>query len=114
MYLLEKKGQRGDLVRSLTSTMMLDLLAKKFGVPCHETPVGFKYIGTKMTETDALLGAEESGGFAFRGHIPERDGLLAGLLMAEMVVAYELPVSKLMEHLRELVGSWFYERHDIR
>lgn len=114
MYLLEKRGERGDLVRSLTSTGMLDLLAQRFGVPCHETPVGFKYIGTKMTETNALFGAEESGGFAFRGHLPERDGVLAGLIVAEMVIAYERPLSKVIEHLTELVGKWSYDRHDIR
>ncbi len=114
MYYLEKKGEKGDLVRSLTSTLMLDRLAEKFGVPCHETPVGFKFIGTTMMETNALLGCEESGGFAFRGHIPERDGVLAGLLMAEIKLAYNMPLSKVVDHLRELVGTWCYDRHDIR
>ena len=114
MYLLEKRGERGDIVRSLTSTTMLDRLAEKFGVTCHETPVGFKYIGTKMTQINELLGAEESGGFAFRGHLPERDGILAGLIVAEMIVDYGQPLSKILDHLTELVGHWFYARHDIR
>ena len=114
MYLLEKRGERGALIRSLTSTAMVDLLAQRFGVESHETPVGFKYIGPKMAETNALLGAEESGGFAFRGHIPERDGVLAGLMLAEMTVDYGMPVSGVLAHLFELVGPHHYARDDIR
>jgi phosphomannomutase len=114
MYLLERKRQSGPLVRSLTSTVMLDALAERFGVPLIETAVGFKYIGPKMIETDALLAAEESGGFAFRGHIPERDGIVAGLLIAEMIVDYGTPLSAVLEHLFELVGRHAYARHDIR
>jgi phosphomannomutase len=113
MYLLEHRGERGDLVRSLTSTSMVDMLAQQFGVPCHEMQVGFKYIGPKMTETDALLGGEESGGFAFRGHLPERDGILAGLMIAQMVVDYGMPLSRVLDHLVELVGPHAYDRHDI-
>jgi len=62
----------------------------------------------------ALLGAEESGGFAFRGHIPERDGILAGLFVADMIVEYGMPLSAIVAHLEELVGRWSYARHDIR
>jgi phosphomannomutase len=114
MYLLEKRGVRGDIVRSLTETAMVDALGERFGVTVHEMPVGFKYIGTKMKETDAVLGGEESGGFAFRGHIPERDGILAGLMMADMVVEYGMPLSRILAHLEELVGPHSYDRHDIR
>jgi phosphomannomutase len=77
-------------------------------------PVGFKYIGAVMMEKDALLGGEESGGFAFRGHIPERDGILSGLLIADMIVEYQLPLSGILAHLFELVGPHAYNRHDIR
>jgi alpha-D-glucose phosphate-specific phosphoglucomutase len=114
MYLLEKRGERGDIVRSLTTTNMVDALGKRFGVTVHEMPVGFKYIGATMRETDALLGGEESGGFAFRGHIPERDGILSGLLIADMIVEYQQPLSGILEHLFELVGPHAYKRHDIR
>jgi alpha-D-glucose phosphate-specific phosphoglucomutase len=114
MYLLEKRGERGDIVRSLTTTGMVDALGERFGVTVHELPVGFKYIGATMRETDALLGGEESGGFAFRGHIPERDGILAGLLVADMIVEYGQPLSRILEHLFELVGPHAYKRHDIR
>jgi phosphomannomutase len=114
MYLLEKRGLRGDIVRSVTTSGMLDLLGERFGVTVHEMPVGFKYIGTKMMETDAILGGEESGGYAFRGHIPERDGILSGLMMAAMIVDYALPLSAILAHLEDLVGPHAYDRHDIR
>ena len=114
MYLLEKRGERGELVRSLTSSVMLDRLGERFGVPVFETPVGFKYVGPRMMETGALLGGEESGGFAFRGHIPERDGILAGLTTAAMVVDYGRPLSEVLGHLFDLVGPHSYARHDVR
>ena len=114
MYFLEKKNERGTIVRSLTSSLMLDKLGEKFGVEVFETPVGFKYIGPKMIECNALLGCEESGGFGFRGHIPERDGILAGLYIAEMMTAYGKPLSQLLQHLFDLVGPHDYFRHDIR
>jgi phosphomannomutase len=114
MYLLEKRGLRGDIVRSITTSGMLDALGARFGVAVHEMPVGFKYIGRKMMETDALLGGEESGGYAFRGHIPERDGILSGLMMAAMIVDYGLPLSGILAHLEDLVGPHAYDRHDIR
>ena len=113
LYLLEKRGERGDLVRSLTSTVMVDRLGERFGVPVHELRVGFKYIGPVMTETDALIGGEESGGFAFRGHLPERDGILAGLMVAQMIVDYGMPLSAILAHLEELVGPHAYDRADL-
>jgi phosphomannomutase len=113
LYLLERRGQRGALVRSLTTTGMVDRLGEIFGVPVHELQVGFKYIGPRMTETDALIGGEESGGFGFRGHLPERDGILAGLMVAAMIVDYEMPLSAILAHLEELVGPHAYARHDI-
>jgi phosphomannomutase len=114
MYLLEKRGLRGDIVRSITTSGMLDALGERFGVTVHEMPVGFKYIGTKMMETNALLGGEESGGYAFRGHVPERDGILSGLMMASMIVDYGQPLSQILKHLEDLVGPHAYDRHDIR
>jgi alpha-D-glucose phosphate-specific phosphoglucomutase len=114
LFLLEKRGERGDIVRSLTTTSMVDTIGARFGVPVHELPVGFKYIGATMRETDALLGGEESGGFAFRGHIPERDGILAGLMVADMIVEYGEPLSRILEHLFDLVGPHAYKRDDIR
>ena len=113
LYLVEKRGKRGDVVRSLTSTSMLDKLGERFGVKVHELQVGFKYLGPKMIETRAMLAAEESGGFGFSGHIPERDGVLSGLLFADMIVQYGQPLSRIFQHLEDLVGPHFYARHDI-
>ena len=73
-YLLEVRGWRGPLVRTLSSTVMADKLAKRYGVPLYETRVGFKYVAPEMLRVDAIIGGEESGGFAFKNHIPERDG----------------------------------------
>jgi phosphomannomutase len=78
-----------------------------------EVPVGFKNIAPKMMETDAVLGGEESGGFAVRGHIPERDGILIGLLFADMIVKMRKPLSQIMLDLEKRVGPHAYARHDI-
>lgn len=114
MYLLEQRGLKGDVIRSLTSTSMADKLGERFGVKVHELPVGFKYLGPKLIEVNGLLAGEESGGFAFRGHIPERDGVLSGLMFAAMIVDYGRPLSKILDHLVELVGPHSYARHDLQ
>jgi phosphomannomutase len=113
LYLFEVRGWRGPVVRALNMTTMADQLAKEFGVPCYEVPVGFKYVAPKMMEVDAVLGGEESGGFGFRGHIPERDGILAGLFFADMILHYQKPLSEILAGLMDRVGPHFYERRDI-
>ena len=112
-YLVEVRGWRGPVVRSINMTSMADLLAERYGVPVHEVPVGFKSIAPKMMETGAVLGGEESGGYAVRGHIPERDGLLVGLFFADMIMRTGKPLSELLDELEGLVGPHAYERHDI-
>jgi len=87
---------------------------RAFQRPGHRDPSRLQVHRSKMIETDALLAGEESGGFAFRGHIPERDGIVAGLTIAEMVVAYGMPLSRVLQHLFDLVGPHSYARHDIR
>ncbi|MGI8827761.1 MAG: phosphoglucomutase/phosphomannomutase family protein [Chloroflexota bacterium] len=114
MYLLEKKGWRGVIVKSVSTTSMANRLGEKFGVEVIETPVGFKYIGPQMREHDAMIGGEESGGYAFRGHIPERDGVLAGLYLLDMLLAYDTPLSKIVERLQTMVGPSYYDRIDSR
>jgi alpha-D-glucose phosphate-specific phosphoglucomutase len=114
MYLLEKKGWRGAIVKSVTTTSMANRLGERFGVQVIETPVGFKYIGPAMKEHDAMIGGEESGGYAFRGHIPERDGVLAGLYLLEMCLDYDMPVSQIVEHLQDIAGPSYYDRIDTR
>lgn len=112
-YLLEHKGQRGALVKGVTSSMMLNKLGRQFGVDVYEEKVGFKHIGPKMSKVNALLGGEESGGFAFRGHIPERDGILSGLYLLECMAQTGRNVSRILEHLFEQVGRHYYQRRDV-
>jgi phosphomannomutase len=76
---------------------MADRLGQRYGVPVHETPVGFKYVGPKMMETGAILGGEESGGFGFAGHIPERDAIVAGLYALDLLVQRGRPFSSLLD-----------------
>ena len=113
LYLLEHKGQRGALVKGVTSSMMLNKLGEKFGVDVHEMKVGFKYIGPRMSEVDGLMGGEESGGFAFRGHIPERDGILSGLYVLEYMARTGLTPSQLVQGLFSQVGPHYYQRRDV-
>ena len=112
-YLLQDRGWKGPVVRTLTSTSMADKLAALYGVECHEVQVGFKYVGPLMMETGAIMGGEESGGFGFRGHIPERDGILAGLFIADMVVRRGAPLSEILRDLYTRVGPHAYDRRDI-
>lgn len=113
LYLLEHKGQRGPLVKGVTSSMMLNKLGEKFGVPVHEMPVGFKHIGPQFSAVDGLMGGEESGGFAFRGHIPERDGILSGLFLLEYMAKTGRTPSQLVQQLFAQVGPHYYQRRDI-
>ncbi len=112
-YLLEIRGERGDIVKTLSTTGMLNKLGALYGVPVHETGVGFKYVAPKMTETNALIGGEESGGYAFRGNVPERDGILAGLYMLDLMVRTGKKPTELLKLLFEKVGGeYFYDRVD--
>jgi phosphomannomutase len=112
-YLLEIRGLRGDIVKTLSTTGMLNKLGKMYGVPVHETGVGFKYVAPKMTETNALIGGEESGGYAFRGNVPERDGILAGLYMLDFMVRTGKKPSELLKLLFDKLGAeYFYDRID--
>jgi phosphomannomutase len=113
LYLLENKGQKGALVKGVTSSKMINKMGDMFGVDVHEMRVGFKNIGPKMTEVDALIAGEESGGFAFRGHIPERDGILSGLYVLEYMAVTGKTPSQLVEHLFDRVGAHYYHRRDV-
>jgi phosphomannomutase len=112
LYLLGVRGQRGPIVRTLSTSTMLDKLGELYGVPVHEVGVGFQYVAPKMIETDALMGGEESGGYAFRGHVPERDGILAGIYIADMMVKLGKRPSELIDLLFSKVGPHFYDRID--
>jgi len=113
LYLLEVRGWRGPIVRTLSTTSMLDKLGEIYGVPVYHTGVGFKYVGPKMLEVDAMIGGEESGGYAFRGNIPERDGILAPLFFLDFMVQTGKKTAELLEHLYEVVGArYYYDRID--
>jgi len=111
-YLLEIRGMRGDIVKTLSTTTMLNKLGKIYDVPVHETGVGFKYVAPKMIETNALIGGEESGGYAFRDNVPERDGILAGLYFLDFMVRTGKKPTELLEMLFDKVGEHFYDRID--
>ena len=113
-YLLEIRGERGPIVKTLSTTDMLKKLGKIYDVPVIETGVGFKYVAPAMLEHDALIGGEESGGYAFHGHVPERDGILAGLYILDMIVKLKSKPSQLIDLLFEKVGAHYYDRIDTR
>jgi phosphomannomutase len=116
-YLAEHRGWRDPVVVSVNNTSMAARLGEHYGIVTHETPVGFKFIGPKMIETDAMLGAEESGGFGFGMHLPERDGVYADLLVLDLFIreraAGRWPVSRAVELFHELAGPSFYLRIDV-
>ncbi|BAJ63500.1 phosphoglucomutase/phosphomannomutase family protein [Anaerolinea thermophila] len=112
LYLLEVRGERGAIVKTLSTTSMLEKLGKMYNIPVYETGVGFKYVAPKMLETNAMIGGEESGGYAFRGNVPERDGILAGLYILDMMVKLQRKPSELIDLLFSKVGPHFYDRID--
>jgi phosphomannomutase len=111
-YLLEVRGERGPIVKTLSTTSMLNKLGQIYNVPVYETGVGFKYVAPKMLETNAMIGGEESGGYAFRGNVPERDGILAGLYLLDMMVKLNRKPSQLIDLLFSKVGPHYYDRID--
>jgi len=111
-YLLEVRGQRGPIVKTLSTTSMLEKLGVLYQVPVYQTGVGFKYVAPKMIETDAMIGGEESGGYAFRGNVPERDGILAGIYFLDMMVRLNKKPSELLQILFNKVGAHYYDRVD--
>jgi phosphomannomutase len=116
-YLAEHRGWRDPVVISVNNTSMAGRLGERYGIPVHETSVGFKYIGPKMIETGAMMGAEESGGFGFGMHLPERDGIYADLLLLDLFLrekaAGRWPVSKAIEHFHVVAGPSWYRRIDV-
>ena len=112
-HLLEYRGERGPVARTVATTHLLDRLAEAYGQETYETPVGFKYIGQHLLEKGCLLGGEESGGLSVRGHIPEKDGILAGLLAAEMVAARKKSLRELLEELWSRFGRLYSRRLDV-
>jgi alpha-D-glucose phosphate-specific phosphoglucomutase len=110
MHLYKNHGMRGAVVRTVATSHMLDRVAAKCGLEVIETPVGFKYIGEKMRNEDVLIGGEESGGVSIKGHIPEKDGILANLLVIEMIAYEGKPLSQIWLELEAEIGERFFQR----
>ena len=114
LYFLDVRGERGAIVKTLSTTSMLEKLGKLYDVPVVSTGVGFKYIAPKFMELNALLGGEESGGYAFRGNVPERDGILGNLYLLDFMVKTGKKPSELLAYLFSKVGAHYYDRIDTR
>ncbi len=112
-HLVENKGQRGEVVKTVSTTMMIDALAKKYDLKLHETPVGFNHIADLMMKNDILIGGEESGGISVRGHIPEGDGILMGLLLLEIMAYNHAPLHEIVADLQANFGPACYARNDV-
>lgn len=113
-YLLEKRGWDGRIVRSVSTTRMIDRLADRFDLPLVETPVGFSYIADEMLTDNVVMGGEESGGMSIKGHIPEGDGILMGLLLLEVIAYAGVPLHELVDQLLKDVGPAQYARIDLK
>ncbi|MDY0300388.1 MAG: phosphoglucomutase/phosphomannomutase family protein [Trichlorobacter sp.] len=113
-YLIKERKIEGGVARSVATSHFVDAVAKKHGVPLYETPVGFKYIGELITQDKIVIGGEESAGLSIKGHVPEKDGLLACFLVAEMVAKEGKTVRELIERLYAEVGRFITRRDNLR
>ena len=111
-HLYRNRGWRGEVVKGFAIGVQVDRLAQRLGCPLTVTPIGFKYIAQLMLSRDILIGGEESGGFGIKGHLPERDGLLSGLLLSELMVVEGKGLDQLLSDLESEVGRFVYRRQD--
>ena len=112
-YLVEQRGLRGSVVKTVSTTLMIERICRAYNLPLHETPVGFNHIADLMMKDDVLIGGEESGGISIRGHIPEGDGVLMGLLLLEIVAQAGVPLKELVADLQRQYGPHHYARKDL-
>jgi len=113
LHLLEDRGWRGGLAKTVAGTNVMNRIAAAFRVPIYETPVGFKHVATLMRRGKVFFGGEESGGFGVSRAVPERDGILMGLLVAEMMAVRQQSLARLLDDLRRRFGRWAYRRVDV-
>lgn len=114
LYLVREKKEAGDLVKTFSTTRLIEKIARSLGAELHETPIGFKYVADLMLTRKILLGGEESGGIGFGSFIPERDGILSGLLVAEAVAHYAKPLSAIVDSMEKEFGRLHFDRRDLR
>jgi alpha-D-glucose phosphate-specific phosphoglucomutase len=112
-HLKKNRGWTGAVVRTVPSSHQVDAVAKLYGVKVHETPVGFKYIGALMESEPIIVGGEESGGLSVKGHVPEKDGILACLLMAELVATEKKSLGQILGELSKKIGNFYTDRINI-
>jgi phosphomannomutase len=112
-HLFERKGLSGGVVKTVSTTRMIDLLCARYDLELHETPIGFKHICELMLEHDILMGGEESGGLGVKGHIPERDGILMGLLLLEAMAMSGKGLRELLDETMDEIGHFSYHRLDL-
>ena len=113
LYLVREKKRTGEIVKTFSTTRLIERVAKSLGATLHETPIGFKYVADLMLARDVLIGGEESGGIGLGAFMPERDGILSGLLVAEAVAYYGLPLSDLIARMEKEFGALHYDRRDL-
>lgn len=113
LYLVREKKRSGEIVKTFSTTRLLEKVATSLGATLHETPIGFKYVADLMLARDVLLGGEESGGIGFGHFMPERDGLLSGLMVAEARAFYGRPLSEIIAQMEEEFGALHYDRRDL-
>jgi len=113
LYLVREKGMRGEIVKTFSTTRLIEKVARALGVPFHETPIGFKYVADLMLTRNVLIGGEESGGIGFGHFMPERDGVLSGLLVAECVARDGRPLSEIVAAMEDEFGALHYDRRDV-
>src|SRR5204862_4091548 len=112
-WLLERKKWPGEVVRAFNTTRMLDRIAARYGRKLHECGIGFKFICDLMLERDILIGGEESGGIGITRHLPERDGILNALLLANVVAEEKRTLAELVQDLQKKYGEHYYARLDM-
>jgi alpha-D-glucose phosphate-specific phosphoglucomutase len=112
LHLIESRGWSGGIVKTVSTTSLLNKIAEKYKRKLYKTPVGFKYICELMLKEDILIGGEESGGIGVKNHVPDRDGLLSGLLLLEMLALKKKPLSQIQEEMRQEFGTYLYKRID--
>jgi len=112
-HLVENKGKTGDIVKTISTTFMIDNMVERYGLKLHETPVGFNHIADLMMSNDVLIGGEESGGISIKGHIPEGDGILMGLLLLEVMAYADAPLHEIIADLQQEFGPAHYARNDV-
>lgn len=113
LHLLEGRNLKGGVVQTICGTALIDMICKKYGLKTYETHVGFKYIADIINKKDILLGGEETGGVAFKGWLPERDGILSGLLILEMIAQKKKSLTKILKDINRTYGVYIYKRHDL-